>query len=95
MGKIKKFNRVNVLCGCGWGLLDVEDDEVPYNCPICDAAIRNPNGPEPDGDDDFDNDRDPVDVLNPLDTVGTPVVDRWHTGGESRTTDRRKSWRTE
>ena len=31
--------RVNVLCGCGWGLLAVYRREIPSQCPVCGSSI--------------------------------------------------------
>jgi len=28
-------DRINVLCGCGWGLLNVLESDGPDNCPVC------------------------------------------------------------
>lgn len=30
-----KARRVDILCGCGWGLLAYPEGEVPHNCPVC------------------------------------------------------------
>ena len=38
-GETVMCERVNVLCGCGWGLLSVPLDDVPEECPICDRWL--------------------------------------------------------
>jgi len=30
---------VQVLCGCGWGHLQLEVNEIPNACPVCGAPI--------------------------------------------------------
>lgn len=30
-----KCERVDVLCGCGWGRLSIPRCTIPENCPIC------------------------------------------------------------
>lgn len=45
---VPKIKRVDVLCGCGWGLLSIPEDGVPDCCPNCDRDI----GGEDNTDDD-------------------------------------------
>ncbi len=41
---------VQVLCGCGWGSLAMEEDDVPDECPVC----WQPVGSDCDENDDDD-----------------------------------------
>jgi hypothetical protein len=27
--------RIDVLCGCGWGILGCAENDLPYECPNC------------------------------------------------------------
>lgn len=49
--------RVNVLCGCGWGLLGVDVSEVPAECPVCGFAFEQPDigEPEPPSEEDMED----------------------------------------
>lgn len=31
--------RVNVLCGCGYGLIGIRRKDVPHECPTCGRGI--------------------------------------------------------
>jgi len=53
--------RHNVLCGCGWGQMNVPESEIPHNCPVCnfdffDFALMAECFEEDDDCDDDDND---------------------------------------
>ena len=31
--------KVQVLCGCGWGSLGMDEEDVPDECPVCGYPI--------------------------------------------------------
>lgn len=44
------MSRVQVLCGCGWGSLAMEEEDVPDECPVCGHPIGDENDDAEDED---------------------------------------------
>lgn len=49
--------KMPVLCGCGWGSLAMDEEDVPDECPVCGYPIGG-DCDENDDNDDYDYDHE-------------------------------------